>query len=862
MKQIYTKKTLEKNSLSIVLRGLMTLIVLSTFCISVMQGGNYENSEKHLLNWKTDFTSSDDSLKLQNKATNQEAAPGVEKMESLTVVISAPSVLLATLDALNSNLLLECSNATNGVIDINVIGGVPPFSYSYTLNGGSPVTGSGTTITGLGPGLYSVTITDGNGCTNAIPVVATILAPDLLVATVDVINSDLIVECSGDASAEIELDVIGGTGPFSYEYSVDGGATVSGLGTTISGLIAGTYDITVTDDNGCTSILAAAAVVVELPLLVATLDLDDSDLVIECDGATGEIELDVLGGEAPYSYEYSKDLGPTVSGSGTTISGLEAGSYLITVTDDNGCSALLPAAAVITELPLLVATVDIGNSDLIVECSGEATAEIELDVIGGTEPYSFEYSLDGDAAVSGLGTTITGLVAGSYDITVLDANGCTSIIATSTAVIELDLLVATLDLDDSDLVIECDGATGEIELDVLGGEAPYSYEYSKDLGPTVSGSGTTISGLEAGSYLITVTDDNGCSSILPAAAVITELPLLVATVDIGNSDLIVECSGEATAEIELDVIGGTEPYSFEYSLDGDAAVSGLGTTITGLVAGSYDITVLDANGCTSIIATSTAVIELDLLVATLDIDDSDLVIECNGGATGVIELDVIGGEAPYSYEYSKDLGPTVSGTGTTISGLEAGSYLVTVTDDNGCSSILPAAAVITELPLLVALPDLLNSIVELDCSDDNDGEITLEVTGGTGPYTYEYTLDGGPVISGSGLTISALTPGTYLITVIDANGCISVLPAPVTITAPDPLIAAVDPINSTLLLNCSDAEDGIIELDVIGGTGPFSFSYTLDGGAPVTGSGTVITGLGAGTYEITIIDDNGCESTP
>ncbi len=695
MKQIYTK-TLGKNTfkepnLTLVLREGLLFLIVFVLGLSPTTVQAYEGAGEHYFDWKTLPTSSDDSLKLQNKATKNELAPGVEKMEALTVVISAPSILLATLDVLNSNLLLECSNATNGVIDVNVTGGVPPYSYSYTLNGGPPVTGSGATITGLGPGIYSVTITDGNGCSNAIPVAATILAPDLLVATVDLINSDLIVECSGDASAEIELDVIGGTGPYSYEYSVDGGATVSGAGTTISSLIAGTYDITVTDDHGCTSILVAAAVVVELPLLVATTDLINSDLVIECEGATGEIVLDVIGGEAPYSYEYSKDLNPV----------------------------------------------------------------------------------------------------------------------------------------------------------------------------TVTGSGTTISGLEAGSYLITVTDDNGCTSLLPAATVITELPLLVATVDIGNSDLIVECNGAATAEIVLDVIGGTEPYSYEYSVDGGATVSGLGTTISALLAGSYDITVSDANGCTSLIASSTVVTELALLVATLDVDDSDLLIECNGGATGVIELDVVGGEAPYSYEYSKDLNPvTVSGSGTTISGLEAGSYVVTVTDNNGCSSILPAAAVILEVPLLVAVPDLINSIVELDCSDDNDGEITLEVTGGTGPYTYEYTLDGSPIISGSGVTISALTPGTYLITVIDANGCISVLPAPVVITAPDPLIATVDPINSTLLLACSDADDGIIDLDVVGGTGPYNFSYTVDGSPAITGSGTVITGLGAGTYEITIIDSNGCESTP
>ena len=267
-------------------------------------------------------------------------------------------------------------------------------------------------------------------------------------------------------------------------------------------------------------------------------------------------------------------------------------------------------------------------------------------VTGGTSPYTYTWS-------NGVTTSdLSGLVAGSYSVTVTDANGCTS---ECTVVVSEPVALSAVC---SSTAASCSGGEdGTATVVVTGGTSPYTYTWSN--GVTTS----DLSGLVAGSYSVTVTDANGCTS---ECTVVVSEPVALSAVC--SSSTAASCSGGEDGTATVVVTGGTSPYTYTWS-------NGVTTSdLSGLVAGSYSVTVTDANGCTS---ECTVVVSEPVALSAVC---SSTAASCSGGEDGTATVVVTGGTSPYTYTWSNGV------TTSDLSGLVAGSYSVTVTDANGCTS--------------------------------------------------------------------------------------------------------------------------------------------------------------------------------
>ncbi|MBK6821429.1 MAG: SprB repeat-containing protein [Bacteroidetes bacterium] len=307
---------------------------------------------------------------------------------TVSVSISEPVVL--TLSETNTGVL--CNGGTTGAINLTVLGGTLPYGYSWS-NG---VTTED--ISGLGVGTYSVTVTDGNGCSANLSV--NITQPVAL--NLSVTNTGVL--CNGGTTGTIDLTVSGGTLPYGYNWS--NGLTTEDL----TNLGVGTYTVTVTDGNGCTATLSIA---IAEPLAIV---LSETHTDVLCNGGTtGTIDLTVSGGTLPYGYTWS-------NGSTTEdINSLGVGSYTVTVTDGNGCTATL-SIAIAEPLALVLSET---HTDVL--CNGGTTGTIDLTVSGGILPYGYNWS-NGSTTED-----LTNLGVGTYTVTVTDGNGCTATLSIAMA---------------------------------------------------------------------------------------------------------------------------------------------------------------------------------------------------------------------------------------------------------------------------------------------------------------------------------------------------------------------------------------------------------------------------------------------
>jgi len=377
----------------------------------------------------------------------------------------------------------------------------------------------------------------------------------------------------GGTNGAIAMTLTGGTAPFSYSWTRTGGGSGSGTGTTISGLSAGTYNITVTASNGCVTTLSRT--LTEAPQISVTA----TPTPVQCNGqATGSISLSVSGGTPGYTYLWN--------GGVTTQnrSNLSAGTYTVTVTDSRTCTAVT-SATVTQPAAALAATRTTTN----VLCHGAATGAIDLSVTGGTVPYTYLWN-DGITTQDR-----SALVAGTYSVTITDANNCTT---TSTG-ISITQPAAALSLSSTQVNANCGGNTGSITVTATGGTAPYTYNWNG----TPTGDGTaTITGLGGGTYSVTVTDANNCPAVLTVT--ITQATPLNLSVLVANPT----CPPGTTpplnsnGAIDLTVTGGTAPYTYAWTASGGGIVPSGQSTIqdlTLLVAGTYTVVVTDANSCTA-----------------------------------------------------------------------------------------------------------------------------------------------------------------------------------------------------------------------------------------------------------------------
>ncbi len=767
---------------------------------------------------------------------------GAGCVDSASVLMSQPGTIGISFQVLQP---VSCVGTTDGVVLATAVGGAGGYSFLWSKGDTTNF------LSGVGEGVYVLTVTDSLGCTGMDSL--TLTAPSLLQAVVDIIS---LITCPNGSDGSLQAVSIGGVAPFSYAWSTGGTSDIE------AGLIAGTYGVEITDANGCKAVASETL----LPPVGINVQIQVVDS-ISCFGETdGSLQANISGGNAPYSITWSTGaitnglsgigsgsyglyvvdaigctdtatvtllepdsiqvsvsiLNPVqcfgvddgallavgVGGAGPlsyywdnfantdTAINLSPGQYIVTVIDPNGCfvedSILLPAPPAI-QVSIL--------SQTDVSCFGASDGAVDVSVSGGNGALAFSWSN------GSVGTPISGLSAGSYVLTVTDAIGCQmndTIDILSPSALQVGVQVLNL--------VGCTGISdGEITAQVSGGTSPYSYLWST--GATDS----TLDGLAPGTYAVVVTDAKGCSAT--DSLVLTPGVPIQATLSgvVGPG-----CSSNNTGSATVTAVGGAGTYTYLWS-------NGVTTaTVNNLSAGPFWVKVMDAGGCSDSIAS--VLIQADSLQASIQLTQPIL---CAGDQNGQISLAISGGTPGYSYLWNQ------GATSDTLSGLGVGSYSVVVTDASGCTdtaSIQLSSPAPLQVSTIVSQP--------ISCPADTDGEAAAVTVGGTGPYQFLWS-DGQTTAIASNLGAA-----TYTVTVTDANGCS--LSNTVTLILPTLLQASIQVQQP---ISCVGDEDGILSVSVVGGVA--SYNYLWSNGL----TGTAINNLGAGTYQVFVEDGNGCQDT-
>jgi gliding motility-associated-like protein len=668
----------------------------------------------------------------------------------------------------NGNLAVQtaftnsvCGGATGTATVTSVSGGTAPYTYSWSNGATTP------SVSNLAAGSYTVTVRDASGCST----VANFTIQGQ--GNLNIAVSALPTSCGASTGTATVTGVSGGTAPYTYAWNT--GATAQ----TISNVRAGVYFVTVTDVAGCT---ATKSVEVQA---TNGLQITATNTKADCSAANGTANVTgVTGGTGPYTYLWST--GARTAG----VTGLPVGTYTVTVTDATGCTT---ATTVVIN----------ANSNLVLAtavtpsvCGGATGTASVTSVTGGSAPFSYRWHNGGTTA------TISGLAPGPYLVTVTDATGCTR----STQVEVPAIANFTLAASSSNTI--CNGATGSASVIVNGGTAPFNYRWSN------GATSLTALNLAAGTYTVTVTDNAGCSTS-------TSVQVIAPTTSftINSTSTNTACSGPTGTATVTSVTGGNAPYTYKWSNGATTAA------ITGLAAGTYTVTITDGSGCSQ--AKQITVSATTTITASLNATNTT----CGSAIGAITSSGVAGGTAPYTYSWNN------GATTANISNLGVGTYTVTVTDASGCST--SASATVKAIANFVITATTTPS----SCTSATGSATVTAVTGGNAPYTYLWSN------GATTQTASNLAVGTYTVVVKDARGC-ETTSGPITVLGATNIVATPSVVNAT----CGKT-NGSIVLSPSSGSAPYAFTWN-DG---TTARDRL--NMRPGTYSVTIADANGCIGT-
>lgn len=738
-----------------------------------------------------------------------------------TVTISEPELVSFTTTVNQATCFGDSSE-----VNISVISGSPPYTFEITdaLTGNVVNTVFGTSnnyvFTNLSDGNYYIKVIDTNNCT--IEDTVTIISPTQILAETILTNN----------SVEIQ-NVTGGIPP--YQYSIDGGATYQPE-SVFENLITGvTYFSSVIDSNGCISALGPVDLIPSL-----TISLTSVDLLCYND-ATGNISFEVNNGVGPYTYELLIDNTVlntvTVNESIFTFSNLNAGTYTIQFTDNGTNQVDVTTIDILEPAPI--------SSEAVLV--SENSIEIQ-NTVGGIPPYV--YSIDGGITYQN-NNLFTNLSAGTYSSVVIDSNGCTfsntSIVIDAvnnspvavddyyTTVQDTAVVLSPLDSDsdldgDTLIVISING------VDVTAGDVTI---------PVANGTVTVVSGVitftpitgfsgtEVIPYIIS--DENGGIDTANIIIVVEEIP----TLDISISTTDVSCTGELNGLIEVVLSGGIAPYRYQLTLDNgetiiDVVSEQSSYTFANLSAGQYQVKVTD-NDLNSVSEWVT-ILEPSPLVVSYEYEN----LSCNGSSDGAIYLYASGGTGEYIYQLFSS---GVFQSSNTFTDLVAGSYEVTVQDQNGCFTI---ETIVLNEP---------SQLIISSSGDSGNGTLSLLASGGTPPY--EYSIDGGATYQVEN-NFENLQAGTYSYVARDSNSCFT----EVTDVVIDDSNSDLDFVTlSATDLSCYGESNGLVDVVVSGGIPPFRYQLTLDNGVTIIDvvsdqSNYTFSSLSAGQYQVMITDND------
>jgi hypothetical protein len=679
--------------------------------------------------------------------------------------------------SVTSTTNVSCNGASDGSIILNATGGSGVLQYS--IDGGHTFKPSGS-FTNIDAGKYAVVVKDATGCSQS--TVIDISEPDAITFGAYATPAT----CHGASNGQVYVvNAIGGTGAFSY--SLNGVSYQSNPH--FAGLAAGTYTVYVKDVASCRT---TKQVTVTEPTAINAVV---TPVAATCNGSyDGTLTVTATGGNGEYMYglnghEYNNY---------NVFTDLQAGTYQVTVRDQKGC--LYTTSATVTQPTAVTATITTTNSTC-----GNSNGGILAVASGGTGS-GYQYSIDN---VNGNSTgSFTGLASGTYYVIVADGAGCGNIYPATIADANGPTIVSSTHTN-----VSChDGDDGTISItSVTGGTGALTY--------TINGanwqSSPVFTGLTAATYVVTVKDANGCTGSITYT--VTQPNAFIINPTVTNNI----CFGDNSGTVSVFAAGGAGVFA--YSIDNGTFQSS--NLFNGLKAGAHSIAVRDGAGCYGYVT-------VDLTQpAKLNLSDGVLNVSCNGANDGVISLVASGGTGAYQFSIDGDN----YAAGNVFLHLSGGLYNGYVKDANGC---------VTEItfPLYEPQPLVLTPVLyNVSCAGGNNGYISLNVTGGTGPYSYVWS-------NGSTYQdIFNLPADTYSVKVIDDHACI--VTADYIVSQPaSPLIVNGVITNAT----SATSNDGKVDITITGGVQPYHYSWS--NGAETQD----ISNVAPGTYTVNIEDANNC----
>jgi len=644
---------------------------------------------------------------------------------------------------INDKNNLICSGSTFTIDPSSFASDIVPTGTTYTWNNpiispsGSVTGGSSqsnpqniisqtltNTTTSPGTATYTITPTVGSCTGNSFTLTITV-NPAI---TVDASQTNS--SCYASDSGALDITISKGL-PFStgdpYKITWTGPNGFLSHSEDISNLKPGDYFLEVLDSGGC-PFNKTYTITEPTALMFSNINFDPE--TISCFGANdGTIDIDVSGGTAPYSYVWTKNSIPFSNSE--DLNNLESGTYEVSVTDANNCTAITQIFDII-EPPLLQVNL-VNQVDIV--CFGEATGAININAIGGRASYT--YAWQGPNGFTSTNQNLTNLYAGTYNVTVTDNSNCTDTL--QVILKENDAITVSYTATE----IKCYGNNdASITIDnISGGTPPYSVTWDN------LGIGYVQTNLSAGSYTMTITDGNNCTK--QETVVIANVPVYKITPVVTN----VSCYGAQDARIVLNLVGGINPVTLHWDDDPTAGVER-----NNIGPGSYTVTIIDGTPC---VITETFVIT-EPKELTLSGNKTDA-LDCETPNSGAINLIVTGGTLPFSYQWSN--GETTED----LSNIPPGDYSVTVTDANNCE-ISGNWSINRFDPLEINV----TADITIDCDTETFNQTFMaEATGGVPPYSYSWSS--GTVSGSNGEIMNTNFNGLVLIEVTDNLGCKSTL---------------------------------------------------------------------------------------
>jgi hypothetical protein len=724
----------------------------------------------------------------------------------------------------------KCNNGNDGAIQISVSGGTAGYTYKWNN------TLTTKDINSLNAGKYSVIVTDAIGCKNTSSDIE-ITQPTAITIPAEIITPVLI---NGQSTGAINfsLDPTGGNGGYTYEWTSPTYTAFSNNAKNISGLKAGLYTLKVKDNKNC---FATDTFEVKESLLLSVNIKVTSP--IKCNGDfNGVLKAEVNGGIPPYKYTWEKD-GQLLTGEyNETISNLGVGKYSVYIKDSANPEPTGPFAKAeqldyALKQPVILTVTAASQTNVL--CHNAKTGTIGITINGGTAPYTQQWTKDG--VNYSIDKDLINLEAGTYQVIVTDAVGhnCTATLPNPIIITQPTDPLKIDDLEVKDLT-GFETKNGTIKVAITGGTSPYNYTFGNQSNVSITGSTLLLDKLPMGSYTLTITDANGCTTSNNYNLIQPDKLLITAISQTPTSTI--KCYGDKFGVLEATITGGVLPYTYNWHniLTPTVTASTTNPSET-LVAGTYELKVTDANGNTFSLKSNP--ISEPLLLKINSITKN---VSCKNGNDGAITISTSGGTGAVTISWS------TGGNTNTINNLYNGSYTVTVTDENQCQT--SETITVTEPDILYVSKITKNPPSALGLQD---GSIEIQVTGGTPNYNYLWYNGNKDLIYSdlnqpSNTSINNIFAGQYFVTVKDANGCAIIEKD---LDKIDPLVLSINQIN---IVKCNGDANASIRASASGGTPIYYYKwYKTTDPLNAVGLAETLLNVNAGTYYVVLSDSFG-----